>query len=223
MAIVSILNSKGGVGRTTLATNLAGFLGANGARVLLVDADPQGGCLSWEAARTEPLGGMPEVVRPPKQAIFRFIKRMEWSYDFIVLDSPAGIKPDFVFNGAVKVANLVLVPISPSAVDLWGTVPILERIFAREELGGRDNAEAYFVRSRQIEGSVQAHELAAAAAEFGLPVLAGGTTQNLTYIDAIQLGVTVRQVERGGKADQEMTEITNEVKTILSNQVEDYE
>jgi chromosome partitioning protein len=49
--IISVINQKGGVGKTTLCTNLAGALAAEGRRVLVIDADPQGSALDWAAAR----------------------------------------------------------------------------------------------------------------------------------------------------------------------------
>ncbi len=84
--IISFLNQKGGVGKTTLAVHLATALARRGARVLMVDADPQGSGLDWSASRTgDPLF---PVIGLPKPTIHRELPTIAADYAHVVIDGP---------------------------------------------------------------------------------------------------------------------------------------
>jgi len=84
--IISVVNQKGGVGKTTLAVNLAGNLAKMKKRVLLLDTDQQGTALDWQAVREqEPLF---TVAGLPRETVHKEIKNLSQGYDFVVLDSP---------------------------------------------------------------------------------------------------------------------------------------
>ena len=85
MVIISFLNQKGGVGKTTLAIHLATVL-AERSRVLLVDADPQGSALDWRAQRAGD-SGFP-VVGLPKPTLHRDIGALGENCDWVVVDGP---------------------------------------------------------------------------------------------------------------------------------------
>ncbi len=106
--IIGVLNQKGGVGKTTLSVNIAAALAKRGARVLLIDADPQGSSLDWSAAREgEPLFS---VVGLPRASIHKEISQVGQGYDHIIIDGPPRVTD--LARSAIMASDLVLIPCS---------------------------------------------------------------------------------------------------------------
>ena len=84
--IISLLNQKGGVGKTTLSVHMATAFSLSGASVLLVDADPQGSALDWAASRTE--NPLFPVIGLPKGNLHKELPAHTERYDYIIIDGP---------------------------------------------------------------------------------------------------------------------------------------
>lgn len=126
--VITVAQQKGGAGKTTLAANLATAL-APTSRVCLVDIDKQRSLTAWHRLRPANL----PVITFLELSFWRLdaeIARLRAGADYIFIDSPPQIDTDA--RTAIRVADLVLVPLQPSPVDLWATDATL-RLAAAEQ------------------------------------------------------------------------------------------
>lgn len=117
--VIAVVNQKGGTGKTTLTMNLAAGLARRG-RTLVVDADPQGSAGQWARMSSE-RKPFPASVFAVAGPLDRELESLRRDYDFVVIDCPPTLEGGAV-NGALAAADLALIPVLPSPVDLWGSV-----------------------------------------------------------------------------------------------------
>src|SRR5690606_24037286 len=118
MLKVLVASSKGGAGKSTLATNLAAHYAIEGRNTVLVDADRQGSALRWSekrAAHANAVLGLPGLRRDWERQVPKDAQR-------VIIDSAAGMRADDV-EGWLEQVDAILVPILPSAMDLEATAP----------------------------------------------------------------------------------------------------
>lgn len=122
MPVVAIANPKGGVGKSTVATNLAGYFARQGHAVMLGDTDKQQSSRAWLALRPQAVPSITtwdinadHIARPPKGTTH------------VVLDTPAGLH-GWRFNDVLKLADHVIVPVQPSMFDILATQDFLRKL-----------------------------------------------------------------------------------------------
>lgn len=135
--MISIINEKGGSGKSTVATNLATALHRAGKRVVLLDADIQATARDWKNASPE------GTDLPPVFGITgeRSLKNDLASFsdnDFVVIDGPA--RADELTDAIVGVADIGLIVIQPSGADIWASAAAVKLINKKKNLGGRIDA-----------------------------------------------------------------------------------
>ena len=125
--IIAIAQRKGGAGKTTLAAHLGVTWASIGRRVTLIDTDPQASLARWYQRREERLGsegtGLGFAIASGWRAAGE-ITRHTRADDIVLLDTPASA--DSNARAAIRCAGLVLIPVQPSPVDVWATLPTLE-------------------------------------------------------------------------------------------------
>jgi len=128
MQTILVINPKGGAGKTTLSTNLAGFLAWHGDTVTLGDMDRQQSSQHWLSIRSAELPAIhgwdareDDLNKPPHGT------------DYLILDAPAGIHGKELAN-ALKHANKVLVPVQPSLFDMWATSDFFDTLKEHKSL-----------------------------------------------------------------------------------------
>lgn len=211
MIVVSILNQKGGVGKTTIAVNLAAALQKDGYKVLLVDSDPQGSTRDWHEAN----GGtvLPVVGIDRETTMEKDLIAVAGDYDMAIIDGAPQIAK--LSTAAVKISDLVIIPCQPSPFDIWATADLVEIIQARQQITD-GSPKAAFLISRIVVGTKLSNEVRDALHEYGLPVLNSTTSQRVAYPTTAATGSTVLVGESNWVAKKEIVAIKNEILEVLN-------
>jgi len=214
MHIIAVLNQKGGSGKTTIATNLARGLQLRDWRVCMVDADPQGTASEWAARHDE----TPPVYAANEPALHKNIPALGDAFDACIIDGAP--RMEAMATSAIKAAHLVLIPVQPSAADIWAAEDIIDLIAARRSVTATESdpqgrPRAAFVVSRQVVGSNLAGTVEGALSAQDIPVLSARTSQRVAYAEALGVGRSVLDIG-ASKAAAEVQALTDEVLQHLS-------
>lgn len=136
MKIISVLNEKGGTGKSTVATNLATALHRQGQRVVLLDCDPQGTARDWRDASPEGADLPPVLGVDRPQMLASSLNGI--NAEIAIIDSPA--KAESMSAAIVRVSHVALLVIQPSGADLWASGAAVKLIEAKRDMGGEINA-----------------------------------------------------------------------------------
>jgi chromosome partitioning protein len=205
LKIIAILNEKGGAGKSTLALNLATSLHRSGRRVVLIDADTQGTARDWREA-SPPGADLPPVValdRP--EMLLQSIKTL--AADIAVIDTPA--KAEKMSANVVRIADVALIPVQPSAADVWASAAAVKLIQAKIDLGGQINAA--FVGSR-VSGQTKISKeiMSGNWNQYDVQMLENALSNRVSYAQSLSDGVSVYET-RDGEAKAEIDLIVSEL------------
>ncbi len=198
MKVLGLLSRKGGVGKTTLALHLAVLAQAGGARVLLVDLDPQGSAAAWWQARE---GDTPQLEATEPGKLEGLLKTASKAgIDLAIIDTRPSVEADAVQVAAL--ADYLLVPTRPAIMDLraiLGTLDIVK--------GGRHRASIVLNAcppSRGLGEASSTSDARKALNAFGVPVAPVSIVHRAGLSHALLGGLTVSETEPGSKATKEM-------------------
>ncbi len=203
--VVTIAQQKGGAGKTTLAINLAVAWVLAGKRVATVDIDPQGSLTAWHKAREESFNGAGTGLSHVQVSGWRTqkeVERLARDHDVVVVDSPPHAETEAKL--AVRVANLVIVPVQPSPMDLWATRPTLD-------LAKAEKRQAMLVLNRVPPRGKVADIITERAKDMGVPVADTMIGNRTGFAAAMMDGRGLMETERKSRGAEEIAELAAEI------------
>ncbi len=183
MRHVMVMNSKGGCGKSTIATNVASYFAREGYKVALADYDPQRTSLDWLAMRPDDL---PKIT--PVPAADEGLRGVPRDTEILVIDAPARTHGSEM-NELVRRAETILIPVMPSPIDMKASVHFMSELL---ELGKVQRAQARLgvVANRVRENTLLFEELDEYFTKLKVPYL-GALRQSTNYLRAFQRGMGV--------------------------------
>lgn len=212
MKVIVIGTQKGGVGKSTIAVNLAVKAVKMGKRVLIIDGDPQGSSIGFRAIReTDDLKAV-SIVQP---TIHKDIGDFS-NFDIVIVD--AGGRDNTLLRSAVMAAaeGILLIPVLPSPYDIWATKDTFEIL---EEARIYIDIEAYTVFNRTIENTYVSKDASEILSEllvkYDVKQLKVVLHSRVDYSRSIGEGKGVIEFSPKGKAAEEINRLYDELSEIM--------
>ena len=207
-AVITVAQQKGGAGKTTLVVQLATALRAAGRSVALVDIDPQASLTAWMRRREH---------RPQPAADLRLsmvggwrlsveLDRLKRDHDLILVDTPPHAETEA--RGAIRAADLVLVPVQPSPLDVWASAATID-------LARKERSPVALVLNRVPPRGRSLDEATAAMRELGAGSLESRLGNRQAFVASIGQGLGVIESEPKSAAAEEAQALAREVEGRL--------
>lgn len=214
--IIAVVNQKGGSGKTTVSMQLAGALARRSNKVLVVDADPQGTATRWAASALDETPFPASVVglSAASTKVHREVKKFIDDYNYIIIDCPPAADSP-VPQSALLIADLALVPLIPSPLDMWAAVSIRQVIHNVGDLN--DALQSRLILNQCQPKTTLMQESLEILPEFGIGLAKTLLQNRQIYRQSAVFGQSVHNF--GNKAQAAIAEIeslTEEVLEILT-------
>ena len=202
--ILSFLNQKGGVGKSTLSTNAADYLHHQGWKTLLIDADPQATTSDWAALREE----MPfPVISLARNNMAQEILAHAQNYDRVVVDGPP--RAEALSRAVIIASDLIVIPIEPSGASDWASQTTIQQV--QQARPYKEDLKSVFLVSRIIVNTVISRSIREHVADHGIPVLESTVANRVPFAEALTMGKTIFEWAPTSAAAREFSTVMKEI------------
>jgi len=212
MPIIAVAGRKGGIGKSTIAGNLAGEFAAMGRTVAVLDADPQHSLVAWAQQGDGLLARCVSKVAGDGEPLRSVARQAGRNADIVLIDTPPGA-PEVVYEAAL-VSDLMLLPCGPSPLDLFALKEALSLSLKARSTRRSKKPRIRFVPSRVSMSTNLGRSLASSLQDMGKKVLPP-IGQRVVLAEAVAAGMTVAEFAPTSQAAEEFHELAKAVDKIL--------
>ena len=214
MAIIAVAGQKGGIGKSTIAGNLAAEFAAMGRTVSVLDADPQHSLTAWADQGEGLLSECVEKVSGHSTDDLRDkVRRAEKNFDIVLIDTPPGM-PEMAYQAAL-VADLVLFPCGPSPLDLFALKEALGLALKARAQRRSKKPRIRFVPSKVLMNTNLGRNLSTSLENMGKKVLPP-IGQRVVVAEAVMTGLTVAEYAPSSVSHHEFQQLAKAIDKILA-------
>jgi chromosome partitioning protein len=202
--IISFVNPKGGVGKTTVAVQVAAFLAGEDYKVLFVDTDPHGSVNDWLEKSPRK---MFDVIHRFKDRLYLDIAVLCRNYDIAVVDTPPG--SGNIILSALLASTFSVIPIEPSPYVGWNRTVISSLVNDAKKYNTA--LQTRLLISRKVSGTEIGRAARALADDYGFGVLDSEIGQRTDFARSLQEGLSVLAYAPKGRAATEVKKLGKEL------------
>jgi len=204
--LIAILNQKGGCGKTTIAMNLAASFTILGHSSVVLDADPQQSATLWDQqSNTLPFEVHAIDMETGARKVKSRIQTLTGNADIAILDLPPELKEPAML--ACMLADIVIIPVKPSPLDLWAGRAAVELAKDAQELRHQNQPAMVLLPSGVKTGTRMAKDINTALSKIGEPIAPVHITERVALAECAMLGETIYSYDNTNPACQEFTEL----------------
>lgn len=202
--IISFINQKGGVGKTTLSLNVAYLLASAGHKTLLIDADKQNSAGTWASLREEtPF----QVISLARDNMAKDAIKLSKDFDYTIIDAPP--HAEGVSRSCIIASDLVLMPIEPSGLSTWASDVTVRQV--KEAMEFKETLKCGFVVSRRVGNTVIGRQVRGMVEDSGIRIFDADVENRVSFAESITMGQTIFEWKVDKKAIKQIQQLTKEM------------